>query len=92
MARLVDFCRRWKVTEMSLFGAILRDDFRPDSDVDILVSFSKDVHHSVFELAEMRSELTAIFEREVDLLEKEALRNPFRKRAILRHREVIYAG
>jgi hypothetical protein len=86
------FCRRWKVTEFALFGSVLREDFRPDSDVDVLVSFRADAHWSLAELVEMRDELRSIFDRPVDLVEKEALRNPFRRRSILTTREVIFAA
>jgi len=92
MDRLAGFCRRWQVTEMSLFGSVLRDDFRPDSDVDVLISLARTARHSVLELAQMRDELAEILDRPVDLVEKEAVRNPFRRRAIMAHREVIYAS
>lgn len=86
------FCRRWKVTEFALFGSVLREDFRPDSDVDVLVSFRADAHWSLADIVVMQDELRAIFGRPVDLVEKEALRNPFRRRSILATREVIYAA
>ena len=85
------FCRRWKVTELALFGSVLRDDFGPDSDVDVLVSFAPDAPWSLFDLVDMRDELKEVLGREVDLVEKDALRNPFRREAILAHREVVYA-
>ena len=84
------FCRRWKIREFSLFGSVLREDFGADSDVDVLVSFEPDAEWDLFHLVEMRDELTALFGRDVDLVEKEALRNPFRRRTILDTREVIY--
>jgi uncharacterized protein len=90
--KITDFCHRWKVTELSLFGSILREDFRPDSDVDVLVSFADDADWSLSDLAYMVDELKAIFGREVDLLEKKALRNPFRRHSILSSKEVIYAA
>lgn len=90
MGRIEEFCRRWKITEFSLFGSVLREDFRPDSDVDVLVSFEPDSEWDLFHLADMRDELMALFGRDVDLVEKEGLRNPFRRRTILDTREVIY--
>ena len=90
--RIADFCRRWKVVELALFGSVLRDDFRPDSDIDVLVTFTADCGWSLFDLAEMREELKDIFQREVDLVEKEGLRNPFRRHEILNHMEVVYAA
>jgi predicted nucleotidyltransferase len=89
--KIADFCRRWKVRELSLFGSIIRDDARPDSDIDVLVSFTEDAPWSVFDLIDMSEELETIFGREVDLIEKEALRNPFRRHSILTSKEVIYA-
>jgi uncharacterized protein len=90
--QIADFCRRWKVTEFALFGSILRADFRPDSDVDVLVTFERDAPWTLWDLSRMRSELKAIFGREVDLVEKKALRNPFRRRGILADHRVIYAA
>jgi len=90
--KISDFCHRWKITELALFGSILRDDFGPDSDVDVLVSFTDDAGWSLFDLVDMIDELKAIFGREVDLVEKKALRNPFRRQTILQDREIIYAG
>jgi len=86
------FCKRWQVVEFSLFGSVLRADFRPDSDVDVLVTFSKDAEISLFDLVQMKLELEEIFHRTVDVIEKEALENPFRKREILRTAQVIYAA
>ena len=90
--RIAEFCRKWKVMEFSLFGSILRDDFGPDSDVDVLVSFDPTATWDLFDLVTMRDELMEVFGRAVDLVEKEGLRNPFRQRRILATREVIYAA
>jgi len=90
--QVVEFCKRWQVDEFSLFGSVLRDDFRPDSDVDVLVSFNPAASWSLFDLVTMQDELQKIFGRTVDLVEREGLRNPFRKRSILSSREVIYAA
>lgn len=90
--RIAEFCRKWKVTEFSLFGSILRDDFGPDSDVDVLVSFDPAATWDLFDLVTMRDELMEVFGRAVDLFEKEGLRNPFRQRRILSTREIIYAA
>ena len=90
--RIAAFCRRWKIAEFSLFGSILRDDFRPESDIDVLVSFEPDVPWSLFDWIAMIEELKSIFGREVDVVEKSGLRNPFRRHHILHHRKVIYAA
>lgn len=86
------FCRRWGIAELSVFGSILRDDFGPASDVDVLISFAPDEHPSLFDLVAMRDELTGLFGRSVDLVESEGLRNPFRRRSILDHRRILYAA
>ena len=90
--RIGDFCQRWNVTEFALFGSVLRTDFGPDSDVDVLVTFAPDAPWTLWDLSKMRAELQAIFGREVDLVEKKALRNPYRRQAILANHEVIYAS
>jgi hypothetical protein len=85
--KLRDFCRRWKITEFALFGSAVRpEEFRDDSDVDVMVSFASDEEWSLFDHVHMRDELCDIFGREVDLLTRravEASRNPYRQRAIL---------
>lgn len=91
-AQIADFCRRWRVTELALFGSVLREDFRPDSDVDVLVTFEPGAPWTLWDLSRMRIELEAIFGREVDLVEKKALRNPFRRQAILANQRVVYAA
>lgn len=90
--RIQAFCRKWKVKELSLFGSVLRDDFRQDSDVDVLVVFEEAAPWGLWDIVDMQDELKEIFGREVDLVEKRALRNPFRKHHILKTHEVIYAG
>jgi hypothetical protein len=92
--KIGEFCRRWKVVEFSLFGSILREDFRPDSDVDILVTFSPDAEVSLFDLVEMQDELKYIFKRDVDLVEKQAIidsKNYIRRKSILENTRVVYA-
>jgi len=90
--QLAELCRKWKVTELSIFGSILRDDFSPDSDIDVLVVFQPDAPWSLWDLLDMREELQHLFGRTVDLVEKDALRNPFRRHEILRNHKVLYAA
>ena len=90
--RIEAFCRKWKVTEFALFGSVLTDEFRPDSDVDVLVTFSPDAPWSLTHLVEMRDELKALLGREVDLVEKKALRNPYVKKHVLNSYQVVYAA
>ncbi len=92
---IAEFCERWRITELALFGSVLRDDFRPDSDIDVLVKFAPDAGHSLFDLVHMQDELRAMFGREVDLVERatiESSRNYLRRRAILESAEVVYAA
>ncbi len=86
------FWQRWKITELSLFGSVLRDAFRADSDVDVLVTFAGDAPWSLLDLMTMKEQLRQVFGREVHLVEKAGLRNPFRRHSILGHREVIFAA
>ena len=88
--RVADFARRWKTTEVALFGSVLRDDFDADSDVDVLVSFDPTATWSLWDLTTMADELATIIGRKVDLVEREGLRNPFRRQHILSGRKVIY--
>ena len=88
---LAAFCRKWRIRELSLFGSALRDDFGPESDLDFLVSFEPGMPWDLWELVDLRDELMAIVDREVDIVVKEALRNPYRREEILRHCEVIHA-
>jgi predicted nucleotidyltransferase len=90
--RIAEFCRKWKIREFSLFGSVLCQDFGPDSDVDVLVSLADDADWSLYDWAEMIEELKVIFGRDVDLVEKSGLRNPFRRQAILTTKQVIYAA
>lgn len=83
-------CRRWRVRELALFGSAVREDFGPDSDVDVLVSFDADAPWSLWDLITMQTELAELFGRPVDLVEREGLRNPFRRQRILETRRVIY--
>lgn len=85
------FCTKWRVREFALFGSVLRHDFGPDSDVDVLVSFEENPGISLWDMVEMKDELEALFGRKVDLLEKEALRNPYRRYEILTTREIVHA-
>ena len=90
--RIAEFCRKWRITEFALFGSVLRDDFSPDSDVDVLVTFAADAPWSLLDVVSMIDELKAIFGRDVDLVEKGAIRNPYRRHSILTTKEIVYAA
>ncbi|MEK7084581.1 MAG: nucleotidyltransferase domain-containing protein [Patescibacteria group bacterium] len=89
-SRIVDFCRKWKITRMAFFGSVLRDDFRPDSDVDVMVAFSLDSQWSLFDMVDMKLELEKMFKRDVDIVEDGTIRNPIKRRCIYENWEVVY--
>jgi predicted nucleotidyltransferase len=92
--KIVEFCRRWKIAEFSLFGSVLREDFGPESDIDVLVAFTPDARWSLLDHVEMQDELKDIFGRAVDLISKRGIersRNAIRRKEILGSAEVIYA-
>jgi len=91
--RLAEFCRRWRIREFSLFGSVLRGDFGPESDVDVLVSFEPEAQWSLWDHFSMREELRQLLGREVDLLTRRSVeRSPnwIRRKAILESAETIY--
>jgi hypothetical protein len=86
---LRELCRRHRIRRLSLFGSVLREDFGPDSDVDVLVDFDEDSALSAFDVVDVQQELSRLLNRRVDLVEESALTNPFRRREILRTRRVV---
>jgi len=90
-----EFCRKWKITEFALFGSVLRQDFRPDSDVDVMVSFDPHAQWSLMDVVEMQNELETILGRKVDLVERTAIErseNYIRRRHILDSAEPVYVA
>jgi hypothetical protein len=95
MEQIADFCQRWKITEFALFGSVLRDDFRPDSDIDVLVTFAPDAEWSLFDHMHAEEELSQLLGRDVDLVNRHAVeesRNYIRRKAILRSARTIYVA
>lgn len=93
--RITDFCKRWSIVELALFGSVLRDDFRPDSDIDLLVTFAPGIRLTLEDYLEMEEELQAIFGRKVDLVERqwvEQSENYIRRKHILNSAQVIYVA
>jgi len=93
--KLAEFCRRWKISEFALFGSVLSGNFRPDSDIDVLVTFAPDARWSLLSLVQMNTELEKIFGRRVDLVSRrgiEASRNYLRRKAILNSAQVIHVA
>jgi predicted nucleotidyltransferase len=95
MEQIKGFCQKWQVTELALFGSVLREDFRSDSDIDILITFSPTAKRGLTETLQMRDELQAIFDRKVDLIVKASLKrsdNWLRCNNILESAQIIYAS
>jgi predicted nucleotidyltransferase len=90
--QLGDFCDKWRITEFALFGSVLRNDFSRASDVDVLLTFQEGAPWSLTDVVRMQSELEQLFGRHVDIVEKKAIANPFRRHRILSSNEVIYAA
>ncbi|MBI3302043.1 MAG: nucleotidyltransferase family protein [Deltaproteobacteria bacterium] len=93
--KIAEFCRRWKITEFAFFGSVLRDDFRPDSDVDVLVTFASDAEWSLFDHVDMQEELSGILGRKVDLVSRRGIErnaNWLRRKAILGTAEPYYVA
>ena len=88
---IADFCRRWTVVELAIFGSVARGDSREDSDLDVMVTFAPDAHIGLLSLARMENELSAMFNRKVDLVTKGGLK-PLIRNEILAEAEVLYAA
>ncbi len=94
-AALDDFCRRWQIAELALFGSVLREDFRPDSDIDVLVTFTPQTRWTLLDFVKMQNELTDILGRDVDLVMRDAVEascNAHRRQRILDSAQVIYVA
>jgi predicted nucleotidyltransferase len=92
---VAEFCRRWKIVELSLFGSALRDDFRSDSDIDLLVRFAADAEWSLLDQARMERELEDLLGRKVDLVSRAGIErsaNWVRRQEILETSRPIYAA
>ncbi len=92
---IASFCQRWQIVELALFGSILRDDFGPESDVDILVQFAPSAEPGQRDWPAMEREIAAIMGRDVDLIERrsvESSRNYIRRKSILDSAQVVYAA
>ena len=86
------FCKKHKVSELAVFGSSIRDDFHKDSDVDFLISFVNNFGISLFDVVDMEDELAQMLKREVQIVAKDGLKNPIRRRKILASCEVIYVA
>ena len=89
---IVRLCKKYSVHELSVFGSSIREDFTRNSDIDILVSFEKNSDITLFDIMDLEKEFSELLSREVDIVEKESLKNPIRRDKILSTREVIYVA
>jgi len=89
---IVLLCKKYSINELSIFGSSVRGDFTENSDIDILVSFNKGSEITLFDIMDLEKEFSQLLKREVDIVEKESLKNPIRKDRILSTREIIYAA
>lgn len=95
MAQIEEFCRKWHVAELAVFGSVLRPDFRPDSDVDFLVTFKPDAPRLGLGFFHMQEELKTLVGRDVDLLTRRSIersQNWIRRKSILSSARPIYVG
>ena len=93
-SEIAAFCDRWQIAELFLFGSALRDDFRPDSAIDLLVAFAPEADWSLLDHVRMQQELEQVLGREVDLVSKRAIEqspNWIRRQEILSTAQLIYA-
>ncbi len=89
--KIRDFCQRYQVRRMALFGSVLRNDFRPDSDVDVLVVFDPSARITFMTLGKMKRELSGMLRRPVDLVPQEGLKPAIRE-AVLSSAKEVYAA
>lgn len=93
--KVAEFCRKWKIVELSLFGSVLREDFRRDSDLDLLATFSTDADWSLLDHVRMEQEASALFGRKIDLVNRKAIErsdNYIRRKAILETAQPYYVA
>lgn len=93
--QLAEFCQRWHIAELALFGSVLRDDFSPDSDIDVLVAYQPTAKRGLLEKIRMQEDLSLLLHRDVDLVSRKSIeqsRNWLRRKNILDSSEVIYVA
>jgi predicted nucleotidyltransferase len=93
--KLAEFCQKWQITELALFGSVLREDFRPDSDVDVLVTFAPDSRWTLFDILHAEEELSKIVGRKVEIGERSAIEqsdNYIIRKQILSTARTVYAA
>jgi len=92
---LTEFCHKWKIVRLELFGSALRDDFRPDSDIDLLVTFAPDAPWSLLDIVHLEEELSGLLGRKAEIAERPAVEqssNPLHRKNILGSAQLLYAA
>jgi len=95
MVELKGLCDRWQISEFALFGSVLRDDFQPTSDIDVLITFAPDARKGLLTLARIKHELEDLLHRDVDILTRQSIeqsQNMTRRHNILRSAQVVYVA
>lgn len=95
IAQIKELCDRWQIIEFALFGSVLRDDFNPTSDIDVLITFAPNARKGLLTLAQIKHELEDLLGREVNILTKKSLEqshNTSRSRNILQSAQVLYVA
>jgi predicted nucleotidyltransferase len=95
MVQLKVLCDRWQISEFALFGSVLRDDFQPTSDIDVLITFAPNARKGLLTLARIKHELEDLLHRDVDLLTRQSIepsQNMTRRNNILRSAQVVYVA
>ena len=93
--QIAAICQRWQIVELALFGSVLRSDFRPDSDIDLLISYAPEARKGLLTKSRIKRELEYLCGREVDLVTKKSIeesRNPVRRDEILGSAQGIYVA
>jgi predicted nucleotidyltransferase len=93
--RLRDYCTRWRIQELAVFGSALREDFSPDSDIDVLVTFAEEADWSLLDLVRMEREFAELAGRDVDLVDRRSIvrsQNWLRREEILGTAVSLYAA
>jgi len=88
--KIAFFCKKHGIKQLALFGSVLSKKFTSASDIDVMVTFSPQYHCSYFDLLDIKAELEQMTGREIDLVEKDSITNPYRKKSIFQNMEVIY--
>ena len=91
-SKIENICRKFNIIELSIFGSAIRKDFRPESDIDLLVTYKPKSKITLFDEADLSNEFSELFNREIDIVDIRGLRNPIRKEQILANREIIYVN